>query len=270
MSETHNDNTHAPAEHHPKWLAHHFGDARQQYESGKLGMWVFLLTEILFFSGLFVEYAVFRATNPRVFVDGSFLLDSKLGAVNTVVLIFSSLTMALAVGAAQRGRRGPLVGLLAVTLVCGVAFLGIKSVEYGQKWKHRFVPGQARLEYWLGIQSPIGSADRNAEAPAKEFRPDEEYIKEHLAHAGFEDLSEEQLADRVRNLRSFVGIYFALTGLHALHVIIGIGVIAWILVGAVRGRFNRHNFTPVDLVGLYWHLVDLIWIFLFPLLYLIH
>ena len=249
-------------------LAHHFDSLKQQFDSAKLGMWIFLVTEILFFGGLFCAYAVVRANRPEVFADGHVFLDTPLGALNTVLLIFSSLTMALAVRSAQLGNRLALVGLLSVTLVCALAFLGVKTVEYKHKWDHRLVPGQARIEYWL----PGGSSDSDhaSQAPPKEFRPDREYVREHLAHSGDTELSEEELTHRINNLRSFMGIYFGLTALHALHVIIGIGVILWILLGALRGRFGPQNFTRVDLVGLYWHLVDLIWIYLFPLLYLIH
>lgn len=243
-------------------LAHHFDTPGQQYDAARLGMWIFLMTEVLFFGGLFCAYAVFRANNPAIFVDGQRFLDKPLGAANTVILLFSSLTMALAVRAAQLGRRRSLMGLLSVTLFCALAFLGIKAVEYKHKWDHRMVPGQARIAYWL-------SREADAE-PRKVFRPDETYIREHLAAEGFENLSQAEYAQRVEHLGTFMGIYFSLTALHAIHVIAGIGAICWILVGSIRGRFGRHYFTPVDLVGLYWHLVDMIWIYLFPLLYLIH
>ena len=225
-------------------------------------MWIFLMTEILFFGGLFCAYAVFRANHPAIFIDGHHFLDKPLGAANTVMLIFSSLTMALAVRAAQLGHRRTLVGLLGITLLCGLAFLGVKGVEYKHKWDHHMVPGQARIAYWF-------SRKATAE-PQKKFRPDEAYIREHLAAEGFEKLSQDEYDKRVEHLGTFMGIYFSLTGLHALHVIAGLRVIFWILIGAIRGRFGRHYFTPVDLVGLYWHLVDMIWIYLFPLLYLIH
>jgi cytochrome c oxidase subunit III len=243
-------------------LAHHFDTLAQQYDSARLGMWIFLMTEVLFFGGLFCAYAVFRAVHPEIFVDGHRFLDKPLGAINTVVLIFSSLTMALAVRAAQLDRRRELVASLTVTIVCALAFLGIKAVEYKHKWDHGMVPGQARIAYWFSRGS--------GQEPSKEFRPDEKYIREHFARLGHENLSKAELAQRTKRLGTFMGIYFSLTALHALHVIIGIGVIAWILIGAVRGRFGSRYFTPVDLVGLYWHLVDMIWIFLFPLLYLIH
>jgi cytochrome c oxidase subunit III len=263
MTESHSHDAPAndagrPAAH----LAHHFDTPRQQYDAATLGMWIFLMTEVLFFGGLFCAYAVFRASHPEIFVDGPRFLDKPLGAANTVVLIFSSLTMALAVRAAQLGRRRALVGLLTVTILCALAFLGVKAVEYKHKWDHQMVPGQARIAYWFS---------RNGDAePRKGFHPDETYIREHLAAEGFENLSQAEYAKRAEHLGTFMSVYFALTALHAVHVIVGIGVIAWILVGTVRGRFGCQYFTPVDLVGLYWHLVDMIWIYLFPLLYLIH
>jgi cytochrome c oxidase subunit III len=247
----------------PATLASHFDTPEQQYDSARLGMWIFLLTEALFFGGLFCAYAVFRAVHPEMFVDGHLLLDKPLGAANTVVLIFSSLTMALAVRAAQLGQRRALIGPLTITLLCGLVFLGVKAVEYKHKWDHSMLPGQARIVYWFSRES--------GPEPSKEFRPDEAYIRERLARVGAdEDLGKGELARRAKRLGTFMGIYFLLTGLHAMHVFAGIGAIGWILVGAIRGRFGSSYFTPVDLVGLYWHLVDMIWIFLFPLLYLIH
>jgi cytochrome c oxidase subunit 3 len=243
-------------------LANQFDTPRQQYDSARLGMWIFLLTEVLFFGGLFCAYAVFRANHPEIFVDGHRFLDKPLGAANTVILIFSSLTMALAVRAAQVDQRRALVGLLAVTLLCGIAFLGIKGVEYHHKWEYHLVPGQARIEHWL--------SDQATPEPRKQFRPDETYVRKRLAEFGFEKIDKKEYDQRVEHLGTFMSIYFCLTALHALHVAIGLGVIAWLLVLALRGRLGGGYFTPVDLVGLYWHLVDMIWIYLFPLLYLIH
>ncbi len=263
MKEFHSPNSRSNRDDHPSaHLAHHFDTPAQQYDSARLGMWIFLMTEVLFFGGLFCAYAVFRAIHPEIFVDGHRFLDKPLGAANTVVLIFSSLTMALAVRAAQLGQRRALVGLLAVTLLCGLAFLGVKAVEYKHKWDHRLVPGQTQIAYWFSREA--------GPEPRKEFRPDEAYVRDRLAQAVPKNLGKDELARRVGRLGTFMGIYFSLTALHALHVCAGIGVIFWILIGAIRGGFDSRYFTPVDLVGLYWHLVDMIWIFLFPLLYLIH
>ena len=263
MTEPHSSNPQAADHGHPSaHLAHHFDTPQQQYDAARLGMWLFLMTEVLFFGGLFCAYAVFRANHPEIFVDGHRFLDKPLGAANTVVLIFSSLTMACAVRAAQLGRRRSLLGLLAVTLFCGVAFLGVKAVEYKHKWDHHMVPGQARLAHWFSREK--------TEVPRKQFRPDEAYVREHLAATDSENLSPGEYPKRAGHLGTFMAIYFSLTALHAVHVIAGLIAISWIFVGALRGRFGSQYFTPVDMVGLYWHLVDMIWVYLFPLLYLIH
>ena len=221
--------------HHDPHLAHHFETPAQQFEACKLGMWIFLATEILFFSGLFCAYAVYRSNHPEIFAFADHFLDRNLGALNTVVLLFSSLTMAWAVRCAQVRQPGLLKIMLIITLLCAFIFLGIKGVEYHHKWHdgllwgEHYNPSVHALEevHELGVVSP-------------------------------------------RNVQIFFGIYFCMTGLHAIHIIIGIGAIGWLLKRAYAGEFADGYATPVDLVGLYWHLVDLIWIYLFPLLYLIH
>ncbi len=224
---------------HEPHVAHHFESAEQQYDSAKLGMWVFLVTEILFFSGLFCVYAVYRSLHPEVFLYAHQWLDKGLGALNTVVLIISSFTMAWAVRNAQLGQKKALMINLTLTLVCAGTFMGIKAKEYSQKFEHGTTWGAS-------------------------FHPHDNAFGE--THDGGE-LKKE---DMPPNTQLFFSIYFALTGLHGLHVLIGMGLILWLLVRAAKGTFGPEYFTPVDIVGLYWHLVDLIWIFLFPLLYLIH
>ncbi len=238
---SHTTDNEAAAE-HPRFLAHHFDTPEQQFDSGKLGMWIFLVTEILFFGGLFCVYAVFRANHPEIFVYAHQFLDKYLGALNTCVLIFSSLTMAWGVRCAQLGQRRGLVVCMALTLACASIFLGVKYVEYKQKWEHGLLWGER-------------------------FNP-----ADHQTDASGEDPEHEQTAHdtRPQNVHIFFGIYFAMTGLHAIHVILGMIAITWIMVRGARGHFDSRYFGPVDFVGLYWHLVDLIWIFLFPLLYLIH
>jgi len=204
-------------------VAHHFDDATQQYEASALGMWVFLVTEIMFFGGLFTAYVAYRSAFPGAFAHASNHLNITLGAINTFVLIGSSLTMALAVHAAQVGRRRHLVVMLIVTMLLGSVFLGIKAYEYAHKFHEGLVPGPA------------------------------------FTYAG-PDAPQAQL---------FFSVYFAMTGLHALHMVIGLGVLAVLVAGASRGAFGPHYYTPVELSGLYWHFVDIVWIFLFPLLYLI-
>ena len=269
---------------HGEHLAHHFDNAKQQFESSKLGMWLFLGTEILLFGGLFVAYSVYRANHPEIFVYAHHFLDKTLGGINTLVLICSSLTMALAVRAAQLGQRQRTVTLLAVTLLCAFAFLGIKYVEYKAKWEHGLLWGKhyqpVLHDAGAGAHAapalppaPIKAAGDGSEAsliaraaPAPSGlapeapAPSDAASGEHLPPA---DLAAP------KNVQVFFSIYFAMTGLHGIHVLAGMIAIGWILLRARRGEFGPEYYTPVDLVGLYWHLVDLIWIYLFPLLYLI-
>jgi len=206
---------------HP--LAHQFDEVEQQRRAVTLGMWAFLVNEVMFFGGLFLTYTIYRVLYPGPFHDGSHHLDPTLGTVNTVVLIASSLTMALAVWSAERGKRRPLVGFLLATLALGMVFVGIKAVEYHEKWVDHLVPGPYFV--WHG---PDGS-----------------------------------------HVQLFYSLYFAMTGFHALHMLIGFGLLTWLIVDALRGRFGPTYWAPVETVGLYWHFVDIVWIFLFPLLYLI-
>ena len=230
-----------PAHQHEAHLAHHFETRAQQTEAGKLGMWLFLGSEILLFSGLFCAYAVYRAAHPEVFVWADRFLDKTLGGINTLVLIFSSFTMAWAVRAAQLGARKALVRLLGITVACGAIFLGIKGIEYEQKWKEGLL--------WGTHYAPRGEA--------LEKVPPEVAGPKGAAEAA------------PKNVHIFFGIYFLMTGLHALHVIAGMALLSIMLVRARRGDFSAAYYAPVDLSGLYWHLVDVVWIFLFPLLYLI-
>ena len=372
--------------HHPN-LAHHFDTPEQQFASGKLGMWVFLGTEILMFGGLFCAYGVYRHNNPDIFRYGHQHLSVPAGAINTVILISSSLTMAWAVRLAQLNRRKALIGCLIATLLGGAGFMLIKAVEYRDKYSHGLWVGKWNVHNKLykgpthaagegGAHAapsiePRQSEHRAAEAvqkapatqPAEAVLPGPDYIDpnaggpdaaklrptfaapqglalRHAGEAGHEvKLTDLHARDQER-VNAFFSVYFLMTGLHGIHVVIGMGLIFWILlrtlsqhrrpwvlplaavataayliyVGALlvpvdrehhthlsrntfvaagvvgvlgvawlvwgfgrsRGRpvtagdFNEKYFAPVDLVGLYWHLVDLIWIFLFPLLYLIH
>jgi cytochrome c oxidase subunit 3 len=199
----------------------------QQRETASLGMWVFLVTEVLFFGGMFMTYTLNRSTYPDVFGEASRSINLTLGAVNTVVLIGSSLTMAMSVWAAQVGKTRLVTFFLIATLILGTVFLGIKGVEYHEKFVEHHVPG---LDFSF---EPGASPATNAHA------------------------------------QLFFSLYFAMTGLHALHMIIGAGLLLWLIKESLRGRFNASYNTPVENVGLYWHFVDIVWIFLFPLLYLI-
>ena len=244
-----------PAEHgdHPAHLAHHFQTPSQQFDAAKLGMWIFLVTEILFFAGLFCAYAVYRANHPEMFSLGAALLDRTLGAINTVVLILSSFTMALAVYCAQRSNRRGLIVCLSLTLLGGLGFMGIKSVEYADKIRHGKVWG-AGFSY-----SPTAHGAAHADGAAATGD----------SASGDQPAAGEQNPYARKDMHIFMGIYFCLTGLHGLHVLAGLIVLTWLLRRAIKGHFGADYYTPVDLGGLYWHLVDLIWIYLFPLLYLI-
>ena len=261
---------------HDPHLAHHFPSRRRQFEAGKLGMWIFLATEVLLFGGLFCAYAVYRANHPEIFVWAHRFLDTTLGALNTAVLIGSSFTMALAVRAAQLGRRHALVRLLGATILLAAVFLGVKGVEYEHKWKEgllwgkRFRPVEASPTAAGGTPQPLlvpapppgaGASERSGIPLAPEGP---------AGLAGAAPVLEPHDSRPPRNVQIFFGVYFVMTGLHGLHVIAGMVVLGVMLVRARRGEFGSSYFTPVDLAGLYWHLVDLIWIYLFPLLYLIH
>jgi cytochrome c oxidase subunit 3 len=251
-------------------VGHHYDDSQQELEAGKLGMWIFLATEVLLFGGLFCAYAVYRSNHPEIFIYAHRYLDERLGALNTAVLICSSFTMALAVRAAQLGRRRQLVGLLGATIALAACFLAIKGVEYEAKWKEGLLWG-AHFHAKLAPAQPVPQAlppvtgaaaqDRSAIPPAAIGPPG-------LAHPGRASVAEGE-GGPPHDVQVFFSVYFLMTGLHGIHVIVGMGLLAWMLVRARRGEFGPSYFTPVDLTGLYWHLVDIIWIFLFPLLYLI-
>ena len=207
-------------------LREQFDTAAQQKDASTLGMWIFLITEIMFFGGMFLAYTVYRSAYPDVFGFASSTLDIHLGAGNTVVLLCSSLTMVLAVRAAQLGQRKAIVLFLILTLALGFVFLGIKAVEWHDKYVEHHIPGHSF----------------------------------HLEGLAPELQGQAQL---------FFSLYFAMTGLHALHMVIGAGIMFVLTWQAHKGRFGPDYMTPVDVGGLYWHFVDIIWIFLFPLLYLI-
>ncbi|MGB1814059.1 MAG: cytochrome c oxidase subunit 3 [Rubripirellula sp.] len=375
---------------HPPFLAHHFDTPEQQFDSGKLGIWLFLVTEVLFFSGMFCAYAIFRALRPEVFEGCSQFLNTKLGAINTGVLLFSSLTMAWAVRCSQLEQHKGLVGTLAATLSCAMIFLGVKAIEYSHKFGMGLLPAglffydpsnphptehPPYLAYicapfavalvgvlcWLvfsavagkkfqfavakplsvvclcffvgvGLGMVLESGEESADhvdthadpnglatapmmlevekAAAAEAAPAiaasgaqvsvDEGVLEILAadptnvgvKSGLNALEQQTAAAGTSTVTGdgeilgaitttevdvmtpttagvFFSIYYCMTGIHAIHILAGIGVLVWLLVRAVRQDFNRQYFGPVDYVGLYWHLVDLIWIYLFPLLYLI-
>jgi cytochrome c oxidase subunit III len=370
----HHDAGHDHGEHshdHPEWLAHHFDDAEQQFDSGKLGMWLFLVTEVLFFSGMFCAYALLRSQSPETFAFASQFLNEKLGAINTGVLLFSSLTMAWAVRASQLSQHRILVGMLGTTLGCASVFLGVKAVEYTHKWGLGLLPGSLYraqgvptnedhafgelalvylcvipgilavgfLIWWLislvkkdrvqieisgplflaaacffggvGLGRYLESGEAHAEHADHTAQHDTHATDHAAEHADAEHAGEHVVADAkpavaatagaevkaivetasqahpdqvappkfegVKNADVnqkgraglFFSIYYCMTGVHAFHIIGGMIVLTWLIVKAARHEFHSKYFGPVDNVGLYWHLVDFIWIYLFPLLYLI-
>ncbi len=219
---------HAAGHDHPTHLQHHFVSSEQQFDAAKLGMWLFLITEVLLFSGMFVAYAVYRVWHPEVFSAASHVLNPIMGGLNTLVLLGSSFTVALSIHSAQTDDRKALVRYLVITVALACVFLVVKYFEYTSKFEHGVFPGAY-------------------------FDPHGDYLKYKIPYAA-----------------QFFSIYFVMTGIHGVHVLVGIGVISWMAVRAARGEFSSAYYTPVELSGLYWHLVDIIWIFLFPLLYLIH
>jgi len=256
----HGDPEHAHG--HPDFLQHHFDTPAQQYAAAKLGMWVFIATEILMFGGLFCAYAIWRGQDSAIFDQAHHFLNKKLGASNTVVLLFSSLTAALAVRSAQLGKRNATSVYLVVTILCAFGFLVIKYFEYTHKFELGLLPGHCFGHPWFSgaIQGgqEVGSCLRiHADAPAG----NPEWVR------AIDESGNLQVLPPRANM--FFGIYFCMTGLHAIHVIVGMSILTWVLVKNVKGQFSKEYFTHVDLGALYWHLVDLVWIYLFPLLYLV-
>lgn len=205
------------------FLQHHFTEMEQQADASKLGMWLFLVTEILLFGGLFVAYGILSARHHAAFRAAHEHLDLRLGLANTVVLLVSSFTMVMAVLSARHGRRKALIVFLALTLLLAGVFLAVKYFEYSHKFHEGLLPGK------------------------------------YYSHPG----------DKVPGQFMFFSFYFMMTGLHGLHILAGMGVLAWVLKRSAAGHFSGSYYAPVDLAGLYWHLVDMIWIYLFPLLYLV-
>jgi cytochrome c oxidase subunit 3 len=235
--------THAEDHHHVALPQHrhHFETEQQQREAGSFGMWLFLLTEIMFFGGLFFAYLLYRNWYNPAFVAGSNQLSIPLGTINTAVLITSGFFMALGVWAAEVRKKGLLVLFLLLTILTGLVFLGIKYVEYSEKFEKHHVPG-ASFDISEFVNPPLtGKA-----------------IEEPLS------------PDMAQKTQIFFSLYFAMTGMHALHMIIGIVLLVWLTWRAQRGDFSSGYVAPIENFGLYWHFVDIVWIFLFPLLYLIN
>jgi cytochrome c oxidase subunit III len=208
---------------HSSALAHQFDDIEQQHESASIGMWIFLSTEVMFFGGMFLGYAVYRSMYHTAYADASRHLDVLLGGINTGVLLCSSLTMALAVHAAQLGGRRTVVIFILATIVLASVFLGIKTSEYYHKYEEHLIPGR------------------------------------HFEFSG----------PNANHAQMFFSFYFVMTGMHALHMVVGIGIMLVMIMLILRGRFSSEYYSPIEMTGLYWHFVDIVWVFLFPLLYLV-
>lgn len=211
--------------HHDQDFAHHFRSADHEFLTSKEGIWLFMVTEILMFGGLFVGYFIMHRLYPAMFAEGASHLDWRMGATNTLVLIASSFTMALGINQIQRGHQKKATMSFAFTIFCGAVFMVIKFFEYKAKFEHGLLPGN--------------------------------FINLEHAHAVHQ------------NLGMYYGFYFTMTGLHGIHVLVGMSLIVWVLIRNVRGDFNPHKYTAAEGVGIFWHIVDLVWIFLFPLLYLV-
>jgi cytochrome c oxidase subunit 3 len=229
---------------HPSYQRHHFVSMKQQSDTTNFAMWLFLLTEVMFFGGLFVAYLILRNWYYPAFVAGSHQLSIAWGTSNTVVLITSSFTMAMGVWCAETRRKSGLVLCLVLTFLLGLVFLGIKAVEWTEKVEKHHVPG-----FHYSLQSFINPAS------------DPEIYKEYH--------DKPMALDMARHTELYFFLYFAMTGMHALHMVIGIGLLWYIIVRARAGAYTTGHVTFVENFGLYWHFVDIIWIFLFPLLYLI-
>jgi cytochrome c oxidase subunit 3 len=239
-----------------------FETLEQQKDTATLGMWIFLVTEVLFFGGMFMTYTINRHAYSAAFGAGSNTLDLRLGGGNTVILILSSLTMAMSVWAAQVGKKKQVTTFLILTLILGTAFLGVKVVEYKQKFDHHLIPGKNfDITFCSKNPSSCGISEAQAEAEKKEL--------EEAVRAENSADPEQGLISLDSHAQLYFSLYFGMTGLHALHMIIGAGLLLWLIKESLAGRFGPGYNTPVEVTGLYWHFVDIVWIYLFPLLYLI-
>ncbi len=297
------DNTHDD-HYHPPGLQHQFEDMGQQMNSVTIGMWAFLVQEIMFFGGLFTAYLVFRSKYPMAFAAGSNYLDPFWGGLNTLVLIVSSLTMALTVFYAQKGNRNMQVLMIILTMLFGTVFLGVKAIEYSGKYQH----GQIPVDGWNQVvkegthtehavlrlpfeakASAAGDGEEVHPNPRGDFQIDQnkaeikpliEIINAEYAKGdkGFLTDSEKiayfsngefDPAKFSKMTQLFFWIYFVMTGLHALHMVVGLLIMLWLLYKAWKYTYTADYYSPVEISGLYWHFVDIVWIFLFPLLYLL-
>jgi len=274
---------------HEPGLQHQFEDMGQQEESVSIGMWMFLVQEIMFFGGLFTAYLVYRSKYPMAFAAGSNHLDAFWGGFNTLVLIVSSLTMALTVFFAQRSNRTMQLVMIVLTMIFGATFLGVKAIEYTDKYNHGLIPVQgwnkrtpAAAEHGSGPARPCWEVAHGEEHQYVNPRGEFVWTDCSLAKLAQNEniLTTAERAQYLSNgqpdankfrdkVRIFFYLYFVMTGLHALHMIVGLGLMLWLLWTAWKGYYTSEYYMPVEMSGLYWHFVDIVWIFLFPLLYLL-
>ncbi len=232
--------SHATSDHaHKPYQQHHFESMQQQTQSTLLGIWLFMAQEILFFGGLFAAYTIYRILHPAAWEAGAASQNLLLGTINTIVLIGSSLSIVLAVHAARHADKAKVLKFFSLTLFLGLVFFGIKYVEYSAKWDHHMIPG-------------IRWDDHHALHT----------LQQH-AHAG------QHLEELPSGIQLYYSLYFVMTGMHALHMIIGFGLAFWIMAKTAKGCFNEEYYPHIEYFGIYWHFVDVVWIFLFPLLYLV-
>jgi cytochrome c oxidase subunit 3 len=236
--------TDANGNHH----AFHFNNAEHEFEASKFGVWIFLCTEILMFGGLFVGYIAYSGLYPEIFEAGSQFLDWKLGALNTVVLLFSSFTIAVSIRNLQMNEQKKAFNNLLITFLCGLGFMGIKSVEYNHKFHLGLYPGK-----YFNYQPHHEDGHADKKAHSDERTPSAAVVESALP----------------ANIPMYFSFYFVMTGIHGSHVLIGMGLILWAMIRLKRGDFGPNHYTFVEGVALFWHLVDLVWIYLFPLLYLV-
>ena len=229
---------HAETDHKP-YQQHHFDTMHQQTQSTLLGIWLFMAQEILFFGGMFAAYTIYRILYPQAWALGAASQNVWLGMINTIVLIGSSLSIVLAVHEARHANKWKVMKWFGVTLLLGTVFFGIKAIEYGGKWDHQMVPG-------LNWDSHHAL----------------ETINHHLAE-------DAQITELPQGIQIYYSLYFVMTGMHALHMVIGFGLAIWIMIKNARNCFNEEYYPHIEYFGLYWHFVDVVWIFLFPLLYLV-
>ncbi|MFV0387364.1 MAG: cytochrome c oxidase subunit 3 [Pyrinomonadaceae bacterium] len=283
---------------HPPGLQHQFEDMDQQLDSVTIGMWGFLVQEVMFFGGLFTAYLVFRWKYPIAFATGSNLLDAFWGFANTLVLIVSSLTMALAVYFTQKGNRSMQLLMIILTMIFGTVFLCVKGVEYYDKYVHGHVPvagwnkivkvsdneahANSNIRLPFEVRAEAAGAETEVHAnPQGNFQlrdSDLELVNRFTyqqltpsEQAGYFNGESTSVNKQLftEKVAMFFWIYFVMTGLHALHMIIGLGIMLWLLYKAFKSTFSADYYSPVEVSGLYWHFVDIVWIFLFPLLYLL-